>query len=216
VTRIVNSGNDTLLQSDGITACFMVDLDFASGHVYLSDGISEIVYAGNTYLPTGQFGGIDAVDETLDGTPRPVTLVLSGLDASTVATARDEVYKNRSATIYLAGINATTGQLVDVPEVVWEGRMNKMTLRTGKGLGSIALSCENRMRREPRVARYTDADQQFWHAGDKFFSFQNQMLGFVAQWGNDKVSWAGPTRTTPTGTPGYPGWPGYGPGRGHG
>jgi len=192
MSRIVNAGNATALAGSALVACVMVKLDFASGMIYLNDGISEVLYGGNVYSPVGIYGGIDSVDETLDATARPVRLMLSGVDASIVATAQNEIYKNRSATIYLAAMDPIAGTLVEVPETVWEGRMNKMTITKDAGLGSLALTCESRMRREPRIARYTDSDQQQQHAGDIFLSFQEQLIGFVAQWGNQNMLYGGP------------------------
>jgi hypothetical protein len=207
VTRIVNSGNATELAKLGILGCIMVDLDFASGHLYLNDGFTEVTYGGHTYTPLGQFGGIQAVEETLDTIARPIVLTLSGVDSSLVNTLETEVYQNREVTVYMALIDQAAGTLVANPEVCWEGRMDFMAITIDRNKAEISLNCEHRLRREPRIARYTDPDQQQAYSGDTFFNYIPTISGFKSQWGNEKGVYGGPTGKT-TGQP-------YGPRRGH-
>lgn len=194
MTRIVNASNATELAKLSVIGCVMVDMDFSSGHLYLNDGIMEVPYAGHTYLPLGQFGGIDAVQESLDTVARPIVLTLSGVDASLVATAENEAYQGRSVIVYLGLLNQSTGALVANPETVWEGRMDYMEIAIDKNLGTIKLNCEHRLRREPRIARYTNVDQQQLYPGDKFFDYVPSIAGFKSQWGNEKGVYGGPSR----------------------
>jgi len=195
MTRITNSLNAAELQKTAILGCMLVDLDFASGHLYANDGFSECTFAGNVYSPLGQFGGIDAVEEALDTIARPIKLTLSGLDAALVGPAQNEIYQNRSATVYVALIDQQSGRLVANPEIAWEGRMDTMAISIDQNVGRITLNCEHRLRREPRIARYTDVDQQVAHTGDRFFSYTTKIAGFQSQWGNQKMVYGGPSRT---------------------
>lgn len=200
MTRVVNAGNTTELAKQAVIGCVMVDLDFSSGHLYLNDGITEVVYAAHTYLPLGQFGGIEAVQESLDTLARPVVLTLSGVDAAIVGLAETDQYQNRSVVVYLGLLDQRTGALVATPETAWEGRMDYMEITLDKNLGTIKLNCEHRLRREPRIARYTNPDQQQLYAGDKFFDFVPSIQGFKSQWGNEKGVYGGPARgVNPTG-----------------
>lgn len=194
MSRIVLSTNADELAKPSIVGCVLVDLDFASGHVYLNDGIQEILFNSHTYSPLGQFGGIESVDEGLDTLARPLKLTLSGVDAALIAPAETEIYQNRSATVYLAFVNQATGVLVATPEIAWEGRMDYMEITLDKNKGTIMLNCEHRLRREPRISRYTDADQQTAFSGDDFFNFTGSIVGFKSQWGSSTVQWGGPTR----------------------
>lgn len=193
MTRIVQGANASELAKANILGCFMVDLDFASGHLYLNDGFHDCLYNGNTYLPLGQFGGIDAVNEEVTTLARPLKLTLSGVDAKLVGPAENEVYQNRPVCVYSALIHQLTGVLIATPEICWEGRMDVLTITIDKNLATISMNCEHRLRREPRISRYTDADQQTAHAGDRFFDFTASIEGFKASWGNANVSWGGPT-----------------------
>lgn len=192
MTRIVTGANATELAKPGILACVMVDMDFASGHLYANDGIAQISYGGHVYLPVGQFGGIEVVEEDLEVIARPVKLTLSGVDSDLCSKAQTEIYQNRQVVIYLALCDQATGNLVAIPETIWEGRMDYMGIELGEHTGTITVNCEHRLRREPRIARYTDADQQNAYSGDGFFFFTTQIVGFTGQWGDEKASYAGP------------------------
>lgn len=196
MTRIASGTIAAALQTESIRACVLALLAFDSGTLYLNDGITPVSFGGNTYLPLGQLGSIDAVEETSDGTARPLKLTLSGVDPILTGKAQNEIYQNREVVLYLALIDQQTGQPIDTPETLWEGRMDKMTITIDQGLGSITLNCENRLRREPRIARYTDADQQQFHPGDTFFSFTTQMKNFIGHWGSQNIDYSGPGGTT--------------------
>lgn len=189
MTRIASGTIAAALQTEGIRACILASLAFDSGTLYLNDGITPVTFGGNTYLPLGQLGSIDAVEETTDGTARPLKLTLSGVDPVLTGKAQNEIYQNREAILYLALTDPQSGQLLDIPETLWEGRMDKMTITIDKGKGTITLNCENRLRREPRIARYTDSDQQQASPGDTFFSFTTQMKNFIGHWGNQAVDY---------------------------
>ena len=196
MSRIVSSANATALAAADIIICVAVDLDFASGHVRAHDGIGTISIGGNSYQGIGQFGSIQTVEESTDIVARPVTLAISGVDSSLIATARDEVYQNRSATLYLAAYNTSTLALIDTPETIWEGRMNQMTITLAGDSSRIDLSCEHRLRREPRIARYTDADQKLAYSGDRFFDLLPKIPGFRGTWGAKGIANDGYTTGT--------------------
>ena len=199
MSRIQNAGNATELAKPAITGCVLVDLNYAvtatnpTGPLHLSDGFSEVVYLGHTYSPLGQFAGIEMVVEALDTIARPIKLTLSGVDANLAGLAQQENYQNREVVVYVGLIDQASGGFVAAPEIAWEGRMDFMTIDLDAGFGKITLNSEHRLRREPRIARYTDVDQQLLHPGDTFLNFINTIAGFKSQWGDQKMTYGGPT-----------------------
>lgn len=187
MTRFASTTNQTAAAELDVRAFVAADLDFASGHIYVHDGIGEISFGGHTYEGVGKFGGVATVDEDISITARPVVLTLSGIDSSHITTLRDEVYQGRSATLYLGLCNDKDNSLLDTPETLWEGRMNQATLTWDGQSVSIAISCEPRLRREPRIARYTDADQQLAYSGDRFFELVPKIPGYRGRWGEKGV-----------------------------
>ena len=207
MTRVASTPNTTELEKPSITIFVAVDLDFASGHVRAHDGVGDISFGGYTYSGVGRFGGIDIAEESISVIAKPVTLSLSGVDSSLLSTALLEQYQGRTATIYMGLLNTETLALIDTPETLWEGRMDVMTVQLGPETGSIKLNCEHRLRREPRIARYTDADQQLAYSGDLFFNLIGKIAGFKGTWGNKGVANDGASLIPYTG----PTWSGYGP-----
>jgi len=183
MSRIVSATNATEADKLSIVAVVMADLDFVSGMVRVHDGSGSLSFGGNTYSGVGQFGGIDVIDENIDIVARGIKLTLSGVDSVFVTPTMTEVYQNRDVTLYLGFVNQATGALLDTPETIWEGRMNQMSFRIDKGVANIELTCEHRLRREPRIARYSDEDQRVLFAGDRFFDLMFAIQGFVGKWG---------------------------------
>lgn len=187
MSRFFSAANTTEAAKPKLRLRILVDLDFSTGMVRAHDGVGPLIFAGNTYTGTGVLGGIDAVTEDLTGIARQVRLTLSGVDASLVSETMDEVYQNRNVTIYIGIMGADSGDFVADPEVIWEGRMDTMSIAREIDGATITLSCEPRLRREPRVARYTNEDQQIDYSGDRFLDLVHTIKGFVSKVGQREV-----------------------------
>lgn len=196
MTRWASTTNQTAAAAEHVSLRVLAKLDFVSGFVYVHDGAGTITYAGNDYVGVGSFGGVESVAEDLEQVARPVTLTLfvdtkeDVVDLSMLATATTEVYQNRTATLYMALLTPDL-VLVDTPEVIWEGRMDQMKYTAAAGTAEIELRCEHRLAREPRIARYTNEDQQREYASDKFFEHLPSIPGYLNQWGAEKVAVGG-------------------------
>lgn len=191
MSRIVSATNATEADKPSIIAVVMADLNFASGMVRVHDGSGNLSFGGNTYLGAGQFAGLDVIDENVDIVARGIKLTLSGVDSTFVVPTMTEVYQNREVTLYLGFVSQSTGALIATPETIWEGRMNQMSFKIDKGTALIELTCEHRLRREPRVARYTDEDQRVIFSGDRFFDLMYAIPGFIGKWGARDSSYGG-------------------------
>lgn len=192
MTRIVSADNATEADKLSVVVVVMAELDFASGISRIHDGSGNLSFGGNTFYGAGQFGGVDVIDENIDFVARGIKLTLSGVDSVFVTPTMTEVYQNRPVTLYLGFVNQATGALVATPETIWEGRMNQMSFSISNGSAVIELTCEHRLRREPRIARYTDQDQKLAYPGDKFFELTYAIPGFVSRWGSRDVTVGGP------------------------
>lgn len=161
----------------------MVDLDFASGHVYAHDGIGTLSFGGNSYLGVGQYGGINVVEEDIDVISKPLVLTLSGVDSSLVTTAMTESYQGRSATVYIAVFNKDTLQFIDTPEIAWRGLMDYMQIEVDQNSATITLNCESRLRQSSRISLQTDQDQQIAFPGDTFYNRITDIANYQSNWG---------------------------------
>lgn len=187
MSRVTSSDNATALQQPNVQLCIAVDMDFPSGHIRLHDAPGPLTIGGYTYEGTGKVLLSGAVEESIDVIAKPITLTLSGVDADMIGTARAGGYQGRSITLYLA-LFSISGDLIDTPEILWEGRMDAISIRLGYGEASLTLNCEHRLRREPRIARYTNQDQQLAYSGDRFFDQVPKIQGFRSKWGDKGVA----------------------------
>lgn len=191
MSRFVSATNETEADKLAVIVVVLADLDFASGMVRVHDGSGTLSFGGNDYLGAGQFAGVDIIDENIDIVARGIKLSLSGVDSTFVVPTMTEVYQNRDVTMYLGFVSQTTGALIATPETIWEGRMNQMVFKINNGSAVVELSCEHRLRREPRVARYTDEDQQVLYSGDRFFDLTYSIQGFISKWGARDAAYGG-------------------------
>lgn len=194
MTRIVEAANQTETAKTTIRMGVLADLEFPSGTVSIHDGVGTVVnsYGSPTlsYLGVGQFGGIDGpVQEATAVIARPIKLSLSGVAASIVATAMTEDCQGQAVTLSLGYFDVDSGALVAAPQIIWEGRMDYMEVDLNADNSSVSINCEHRLRREPRIARYTDENQQSLHPGDPFFAMLPYIQGFKSQWGDKPSSY---------------------------
>jgi hypothetical protein len=191
MSRFVSATNETEADKLAVTVVVLADLDFASGMVRVHDGSGTLSFGGNDYLGAGQFAGVDIIDENIDIVARGIKLSLSGVDSTFVVPTMTEVYQNRDVTMYLGFVSQTTGALIATPETIWEGRMNQMMFKLNNGSAVVELTCEHRLRREPRIARYTDEDQKLLYSGDRFFDLMYAIPGFISKWGARDATYGG-------------------------
>ena len=187
MTRYVSATNQTAGEQPSVVMAVLVSLDFTSGELNVHDGVGTITDTlsspNRAYLGVGQFGGIDgSVQDSLEVIARPIKLTLTGVDSSVINSAMTEDYQGRDVLISLGYIQ--NGSLIAAPEVLWEGRMDYLEVEMGMESGTVRVNCESRLRREPRIARYTSEDQKLAYPTDKFFDLVPYIQGFKSQWGN--------------------------------
>jgi len=187
MTRWADSNNAAAAAQKAIAMVTLADLNFASGTLYVHDGFAQLIYNSHTYSGLGQYGSIDAVSEDLTNVANPVSLTLSGVEPGLVASAMTENYQGRTVTLYVGLLDVNAMTWYANPEIVWEGRMDYMTIDIEQNSAKIRMNCEHRLRREPLIARFTDEDQQLAHAGDTFFSLLWQIPLASATWGSTNV-----------------------------
>lgn len=189
MTRFVSSTNQTAADQPTIRMFVAVDLAFTPTPVRAHDGVGTIQIGGNDYLGVGTMGQVEAITEDVDAIAHPLVLTLSA-ESSLIQLALDDAngYQNRAATLYLGFQDMATGALMATPETVGVWRMDQMSISLGEKTGTVRLQCEPRLRKEPRIARYTDQDQQMAYSGDRFFDLVPKIAGFQGTWGAKGVA----------------------------
>ena len=185
MSRGFSSAINTALQSSTVRIVTFAELDFASGTLYVHDGLGTYTWGGNDWVGVGDFGGISSVEEGSEISPYSLNLTLSGLDAGLVATALDENYFMRDVNVYL-GLLDDNDALIEDPTQIWAGFMDVMSVTAGASGGdSITLTAESELGKFDRSAnlRYTDTMLRKRDADDKFFEFLKDIEGVKISWG---------------------------------
>ena len=188
MSRNLTSAVQTQLAASELEPFFAIKLNFDSGALRLWTGYGEITVASETYTGGGQFLGISPVEETVEVAARGVTMSLNGIDASLISYALTENYQTRSAKVYLGVISS--GAVVADPYLIFDGRMDVMTIDDNGETANIAMTAESRLidLERPKLRRYTSDDQKLQHPSDTGFDFVASLQEKEIAWGSGKES----------------------------
>ena len=176
----------TQLSAKEVELFLAIKLNFDSGTIALWTGYGDITVASETYTGGGQFLAISPVEETVEVAARGVTMSLNGIDASLISYALTENYQTRSAKVYLGVISS--GAVVADPYLVFNGRMDVMTIDDGGDTASISMTAESRLieLERPKLRRYTSEDQKLIHPDDTGLDFVASLQEKEIAWGSGK------------------------------
>jgi len=186
MSRNLTTAVQNQLAASELEPFFAIKLGFDSGDVKLWTGYGEITISSETYTGGGQLLSISPIEETVEIAARGVNLALNGINSSLVSVALTESYQGRSAKVYLGVISS--GAVVSDPYLVFDGRMDVMTIEDAGDTANISLSAESRLidLERARVSRYTDNDQQNQFAGDTSLRFVASLQDKEIAWGSGK------------------------------
>lgn len=186
MSRNLTTAVQNQLAASELEPFFAIKLAFDSGDVKLWTGYGDITVASETYTGGGQLLSISPIEETVEIAARGVNLALNGINSSLVSVALTESYQGRSAKVYLGVISS--GAVVSDPYLVFDGRMDVMTIEDSGDTANISLSAESRLidLERARVRRYTNNDQQNQFAGDTSLRFVADLQDKEIAWGSGK------------------------------
>ena len=151
----------------------LVETHFDDGVIYLTNAWRSIVWGGNTYTANGHFLAVQGLSETFDMTIPNVTISLSGVDQSWIAVLLTKQAIDRQIIIYKAFVNYATSALVGAPVVLFDGRIDFLSLTDSPadGKSEITVSASNQFvdfNRSP--GRHTNPNEQrIFYPSDKGF-----------------------------------------------
>lgn len=206
MTRPISTGFDSVLQGDVVRPIILVEMLFDSGAVRLWNGLTDLVYSGNTYTGAGTLLSVSTVEDTADISARGITISLSGISDSVMSLALDEKYQNRTANVYFGIIGVpdllkteSGDYFVDFDLInfdvsssdrneyipIFTGLMDQMTIADSGDTLNIGLTVESRMidLERPRIWRYTSEDQKRVYPTDKGFDYVNDLQTKTILWG---------------------------------
>ena len=193
MTRFAATENETASGRPHVPYVLFAEFDFSSGFVRLNSSNRSMTHESNTYLGGGRLVGIGAVRENGNLNPEKLDFQLSGVDNSYITTVLTEDYHGRDARLWVGYLNADTFELVATPQILWEGFMDVLTIRTEAGGSTISLTCENRLILWNKSAGwlYTDEHQKLFDANDDFLLLVPTIANKEVRWGGGTVDVGG-------------------------
>lgn len=174
--RTIDAALLAALSAETVRRVYLVRLVFDSGTVAWNTGLRDITYDGVTYLGLGNITSISATKEESGVKASGLTVGINGIDPVVVALMLTEPYINRPAYIHYTLLNDQDQQITGNPVLLFRGTMDSIQGTQGAS-ASFQVSLKSRLAdwERPRKCRYTDAEQQRLHPGDKGFEFVGQM-----------------------------------------
>lgn len=196
--RTIAAANETALLAQVIKPVYFTRLDFSGGvaryHTEIGPKTAvHPVHGSEVYTGIGDFGGLSAaVVESVAGAPKSIQISLTGIKASVITTMLTDDYFRRDAEIML-GLEDDTGALIEDPEIIFSGFMDKADIVLNEGIGQITLTCESRGVNLLRSSdqRFTDEDKQAEISGDLLGEYIYRMPDLVLTWGTSTITIAG-------------------------
>ena len=190
MSRTLSTAMQAVATAEVVRPIYLIDLEFASGSIYLWSGLGDLAYNSNTYLGAGDLLNVGAVEESTDLTAAGAQITLGGIKQSLLLLARDEPYQGRPLTIRLGAFDEN-GDLISTPVIMFSGFMDVMTIADSGETSTITVTAENKLIafQTTAVRRYTAEDQKIEHPADKGFEF-------VAKIQEKEIVWGRPSPTS--------------------
>ena len=184
MSRTLSTAMQAVATAEIVRPIYLVDLEFASGSIYLWSGLGDLSFNSNTYIGAGDLLSIGAVQESTELTATGAQITLGGIKQSLLTLARDEPYQGRPLTIRLGAFDEN-GDLIASPVIVFSGFMDVMTISDSGETSTITVSAENKLIvfQKTAVRRYTAEDQKIEHPNDKGFEFVAKIQEKEVVWG---------------------------------
>lgn len=184
MSRDLTVAADAAFQAAHVPLCVLVELDWPSGVVRVTNAGHSLSWDGHTWDGIGAFGGIDPIEESGDVAKiNGLALRLSGIPTSVVAAVRSDNVQGRSVKVWLAPLTAAHTFIAD-PVLVFSGRLDTMSIEVG-ATATVTVTAESRMADwdRPRVRRYNNADQQLDYPADTGLRYVEALTEKTVVWG---------------------------------
>lgn len=183
------------LQTATTSASYEADLRFrllvevssvTGGTTRACTGRNFIAFAGNTYSPVGNLGGIEAIKEESDIYARAATMWFAAVNTQQIQDVLSESLFNCPVRVLRCFLTDSL-TIVTSAETLFRGFVNQcdMKLKDPQRGDHFTIEVESRLARPPR-AQYFDRETLQYvlgSSGDTFFDFTHMIPSVKANWG---------------------------------
>lgn len=166
-----------------VNIVMLTRIDFDSGTVAWSSGYRGISLGGVSYEPIAAVGSISPVKESPGAKASGITITLSGIKPELVSLLQAEPCLNRKVLVHMAVTDEHWAFDYDQIILYFSGKIDSISGQSG-ATASLSIAVRSRLAdwERTRNLKYTDADQQKLHPGDKG-------MEFIAQLSQKKIIW---------------------------
>lgn len=163
----------------------LVDVDFDTTPIHITDAWTNIAWGDHTYTALGHFLNFSDIEESAELQVASLTAQLSGVDQSVISAVLAEGYIDRPLRIYKGFLDANMAVIAS-PVLIFEGRMDSPVIQENPDDGScvVSISATNAWVDFERLSgRHTNhEEQQIFFPGDKGFEFVSEVTREIT-WG---------------------------------
>lgn len=171
------------LLAETVRIIYLVRLEFDSGTIGWNSGFRDILFETVNYLGLGQLTSISAGTEESGVKASAATVSISGIKPEIVSLLLSEPYVNRPAYVHYTLLDDQDRVITGTPVMLFRGSINTIDGSFGASAGfNVSLKSRLADWERPRKCRYTDAEQQKLHPGDKGFEFVAQLSTKTLVW----------------------------------
>ena len=193
------------LTKEAVYPFFAIEIDFASGPLYLWTGYGDLIANGNTYLGAGQLVNISSIEETTEIEAKGATITMSGIPSSFLSLALTEPYQGRECRIYFglwlsnSEISTEDDQTITTENLlqlqlegdnkyfaeIFSGELDQMNISEEAATATISVTVENILIKleRPVVRRFTNEDQKSRFPSDRGLEFVASLQDKEIFWG---------------------------------
>lgn len=188
MSRSLTSALLTEILSSRLRPVIFVRAEFTSGPIFMWSGVGQIVWNGQTWTGSGQFGKISAIGEASDIRALGIELELSGVPTNLIQAALEEVRITGGCDVWF-GAMSETGQVIADPHLIFSGKLDVPTIEESGETFSIRIRVESELIRLKQSSnrRYNHADQQIDFPGDRGFEYVEKIQEMNLTWGGKGV-----------------------------
>jgi hypothetical protein len=165
-----------------------IELEFSDGTLRFWNGYGNLTMtaggSSKTFTGAGDMLGVSEIEESSTLSMSGVTLTLSGIKSSIIATALGANYTNRKGAIYLGLFDTSNNVIADV-YTIFKGNMDVMNIQEGADTCLITLKLESRLITFEKSSNrmYTLEDQKVDFPNDVGFEFIPDLQDKEITWG---------------------------------
>lgn len=186
MTFATDSGFDAAAAAGALGVLYLVELEFSSGQLNITNWPVPITHGGTTYTGVGSLGAVGQIKESEDGAVQTVDLELSQVSATNLSLALGSVpnYQNKPVRIYVA-VTDTDFKVAGTPQMRFAGFMNTVKIKRDGSNGVITLSCSTGgydVRRNPSALRINHAQHHALYPDERGLEYMADLIGRPKPW----------------------------------